>query len=63
MTYKPFEVTLSYDAMIFDPHHMSFLGIRTISVILVMIIILSLMILKILVNPGNNVGELPPKDL
>ena len=56
MTYKPFKVTLSYDARIFVPHHMALLGIRTISVILVMIIILSLLILKILVNPGKNVG-------
>ena len=63
MTYKPFKVTLNYDARIFAPHHMALLGIRTIPVILVMIIILSLLILKILVNPGKNVGELPPKDL
>ena len=63
MPYKLFKVTSSYDARIFVPHHMALLGIRTISVILVMIIILSLLILKILVNPGKNVGELPPKDL
>ena len=63
MTYKPFKVTLSNDARIFVPHHLALLGIRTISVILVMIIILSSLILNILVNPGKNVGELPPKDL
>ena len=49
--------------MIFVTHHMALLGIRTMSVILVIIIILLLLILKILVNPGKNVGELPPKDL
>ena len=42
---------------------MALLGIRIISVILVMIITVSLLIFKILVNPGNNVGELSSKDL